>query len=160
MSDSEEEYGPICATWGSQTPTTTESNQPTDAWKTLLDPNIKVGPNDLGSGNLHRQGRNFKPIDEEYILAQRNKVQIPKKKMKQIIKQSSVNDNSTPPPQKKKSNSTPTSQKSPKSKHAHIPEFTTLRPPQQNSVWSSTNLVETPFWEPKPVGQLIYYKNP
>lgn len=157
MSDSEEEYGPICATWGAQAPATTD---PTDAWKTLIDPNVQVGPNELGSGNLHRRGHNFKPIDEEIILAQRNKVQISKKKMKEAIKQSgaALGLPTSPPPQhhKKKSNSTSTrttTTTTTNRKHvADIPTLSTLRPPpQKNSLWSTSNLVETPFWEAQKV---------
>lgn len=148
MSDSDEEYGPICSTWGTQAPAAQSNDDNTDAWKTLIDPNVKVGPNDLGSGNLHRQGRNFKPIDEELILAQRNKVQISKKK----TKKSSSTTTSSPSSTKKKSISTPTNKHKPKEFNNNIPQFTTLRPPpppQQNSAWSSSNLVETPFWEKK-----------
>ncbi|KAI9478606.1 MAG: hypothetical protein EXX96DRAFT_571535 [Benjaminiella poitrasii] len=86
MSDSDDEYGPLAATWGSQTPVANDSSDNVDAWKTLIDPDAEVGPNDLGSGNLHRRGHNYKPIGEELILAQRLKIQVPKKKMQEAIR--------------------------------------------------------------------------
>jgi hypothetical protein len=139
MSDSEEEYGPVCATWGSQAPDT-ENNNSTDAWKTLQDPSVKLGPNEVGSGNLHRKGHNFKPVDEGLILAHRNGIQVamnPKKKKKPTAKKT------TPEPTKKKSSSTTTN-------NIHL--LATIRPPpSKHSIWSSSNLVETPFWEAQKV---------
>ncbi|GAA5800084.1 hypothetical protein HPULCUR_005506 [Helicostylum pulchrum] len=78
MSDSEDEYGPIDSSWGLQTSNPTTPNE-SKGWDSLIDPNIKVGPNGLGAGDLHRKGRNFKPIEEEYILAQRLNKPLPKK---------------------------------------------------------------------------------
>ncbi|KAG1467698.1 hypothetical protein G6F56_004262 [Rhizopus delemar] len=60
------------------------SNWSTDSWHTLTDPDFKLGPNDLGSGQLHRRGKNFIPISEEHVLANRlgSKKKLPKKESK------------------------------------------------------------------------------
>ncbi|KAI9314041.1 hypothetical protein BX666DRAFT_1969666 [Dichotomocladium elegans] len=47
------------------------------AWHTLIDHNFKDRNDGLGSGNLHRAGTNFKPVDEEAILRQRYKLPNP-----------------------------------------------------------------------------------
>ena len=84
---SDDEYAPIVATaWGDQaaTPTTTENNENKDSgpksWNDLVDPTFKVQANGLGGGNLHRKGRNYKPVDEQTILNQRYKIPNPPKK--------------------------------------------------------------------------------
>ncbi|KAI8984072.1 hypothetical protein BDF20DRAFT_833608 [Mycotypha africana] len=86
MSDSDEEYGPLPTTWGSQAPTSPAKESGNDpspkGWDSLLDPDFNVGPKGLGSGNLHRKGRNFIPVDEDVILAQRLNKPLPKKSKK------------------------------------------------------------------------------
>jgi hypothetical protein len=179
--DSDDEYGPITATtWGSQVPSTAaSSNTPSDGkadtagWESLLDPNIKTGPNDLGSGNLHRRGANFKPIDEELILARRLNIQIPKKKMQEAIRQT---EKSLGLPEDKSTRKGNSKKKKPASAAASSPERfshkplrnnsappprktlehvpSTIRPPppsSSNSKWLQSNLVDTPFWEKKEV---------
>ncbi|KAI7900076.1 uncharacterized protein BX663DRAFT_518494 [Cokeromyces recurvatus] len=169
MSDSDDEYGPITATWGSQTPVANSDN--IDAWKKLVDPDVKIGPNDLGSGNLHRRGHNYKPIDEEIILAQRLKVQIPKKKMQEAIQKAETNlglpksfnkgqkkTNKTNNP--KASNTTDRFSTSTKNsnpiKHNQIARSTSSngsspstlqRSLKNDSNWANSDLVEVPFWE-------------
>ncbi|KAI9319908.1 hypothetical protein BX666DRAFT_1917291 [Dichotomocladium elegans] len=72
--NSDDEYGPIASTWGDQT-----ANVPSDVreidviagWRSLSDPNAKIGASGLGSGGLHRKGKNYKPVDEELILKHR-----------------------------------------------------------------------------------------
>ncbi|RCH81630.1 hypothetical protein CU098_000383, partial [Rhizopus stolonifer] len=143
MSDSEEEYGPLASTWGDQA-----KESPPKGWDALLDPNIKIGPNDLGSGNLHRKGKNFKPIDEELILAQRKHIQVPKKKMQEAIRKT---EQALGLPESTRSNGT---KKKPMNKKSTLPKqtksavFSTLRaPPPNPSNWSQSVLVDTPFWE-------------
>ncbi|ORY97856.1 hypothetical protein BCR43DRAFT_490474 [Syncephalastrum racemosum] len=46
----------------------------TIGWADLVDPNFQIKANGLGSGNLHRKGANYVPVDESYILQQRNKL--------------------------------------------------------------------------------------
>ena len=85
MSDSysDDDYEPIAVTsWGDQTRKEVEppgakkeeekeeDNIKSD-WSTLLDPNAKVSETGLGSGGLHRQGKNYRPVDETLILQQR-----------------------------------------------------------------------------------------
>ena len=90
---SDDEYAPIVATaWGDQAATTTatENNENKDnvpkSWNDLVDPTFKVQANGLGGGNLHRQGRNYKPVDEQFILNQRHRIpNPPKKKVKKQL---------------------------------------------------------------------------
>ncbi|KAI7848472.1 hypothetical protein BDC45DRAFT_574830 [Circinella umbellata] len=83
-SESDDDYEPIAVTsWGDQTkkepePTVTkqeeekeEKNNVKNNWSALLDPNAKVSETGLGSGGLHRQGKNYQPVDETLILQQR-----------------------------------------------------------------------------------------
>ncbi|RUS13294.1 hypothetical protein BC937DRAFT_95544 [Endogone sp. FLAS-F59071] len=53
-----------------------EWNQPVvDGWgqSRATTDNAKVRPDDVGSGNLHRQGRNYKPVNVEIVLQCRDK---------------------------------------------------------------------------------------
>ncbi|CAO0790889.1 unnamed protein product [Mucor circinelloides] len=166
MSDcSDDEYGPITASWGTQAPV--EPAKPT-GWDSLIDPNVKVGPNDVGSGNLHRRGTNYKPINEELILAHRKNIQVPKKKMLEAIRQTEMTlglPESKEKPRKgkpkKKATGKPTPDKlshtrpyAPTTNYVSAPPPpSTTRPPPppstNGSSWSNTNLVDTPFWEKK-----------
>jgi hypothetical protein len=172
-SDSDAEYGPLTATWGSQaSPVATSTHSDTikaetAGWDSLIDPNIKTGPNDLGSGNLHRRGANFKPIDEELILAQRLNIQIPKKKMLDAIRQTEKNlglpeDKNTRKGKSKKKKATAATSSPDRFLHRNNsapppkkePVPSTIRPPppaSSNSNWLQSNLVDTPFWEKKEV---------
>ncbi|KAI7884905.1 hypothetical protein K492DRAFT_234469 [Lichtheimia hyalospora FSU 10163] len=79
--NSDDEYGPIVGAWGDQKGSTDAENDTVlSGWHALADPNAKIGPKGLGSGGLHRQGKNYKPIEEEAILLQRKKIQVPGKK--------------------------------------------------------------------------------
>ncbi|KAI8367045.1 hypothetical protein BD560DRAFT_447735 [Blakeslea trispora] len=163
MSDSEEEYRPLAATWGDQAPTTAQQD-----WNSLLDPTIKAGPNNLGNGNLHRKGKNYKPIDEEYILAHRKNIQVPKKEMKEAIRkteealglpESKRTTNTKKKPGNSRKNSTVPHASQPSQKTALSPkrskplELMTIRSPPLNDEvglkWSQAALVDTPFWEQK-----------
>ncbi|KAI9498523.1 hypothetical protein BDB00DRAFT_452373 [Zychaea mexicana] len=87
---SDEEYAPITASaWGDQsatastTPDNDEEASGPASWGDLVDPNFKLGANGLGGGNLHRKGKNYKPVDEQYILNQRLKIPNPSQKKRQ-----------------------------------------------------------------------------
>ncbi|KAK4521514.1 protein transport protein gos1 [Mucor velutinosus] len=175
MSDSsDEEYGPITASWGTQVPV--EEPAKSEGWDSLIDPNVKVGPNDVGSGNLHRRGTNYKPINEEIILARRKNIQVPKEKMLEAIRETELSlglPESKEKPRKGKPKKKPTGKpkKKPTGKPAPAkcsntrpytpttnyvsapPPPSTTRPPPppstNGSSWSNTNLVDTPFWEKK-----------
>lgn len=170
MSDSDEEYGPITTSWGTQAPV--EPAKP-EGWDSLIDPSVKVGPNDVGSGNLHRRGTNFKPINEELILAQRKNIQVPKKKMLEAIRATEMTlglPETKEKPRKakpKKKSGKPTLDKfshskphAPTTNYIPLPPSTTRPPPSttrppppatdgNSSSWLNTNLVDTPFWEKK-----------
>lgn len=182
-SDSEDsEYGPLEATWGTQTPATTSNNDNDDqpkGWDSLLDPTVKL-KGDLGDGQLHRKGKNFKPINEDYILAQRLNKPVPKKKMQAAIRETesklelpiSKEKLSTSSRNKKKTSFAPsstftdsTSRKfstssrmsftnNHKPQHVEVPS--TTRAPLASSggdgsSWLKSSLVETPFWKQKKV---------
>lgn len=129
MSDSDDEYGPLESSWGSQKKATEEPG-----WDSLIDTSIKLGPHGLGAGNLHRRGKNFKPIGEELILAQRlNKPTSKKKK----------SDSTTTTMNKPQRKFTPPSNQ----KKSSLPPPTTIRTPvSTNSNWSQASLVDVPFW--------------
>ncbi|KAI8067049.1 hypothetical protein BC940DRAFT_301182 [Gongronella butleri] len=74
----DEEYAPLTMTgWGQQAQAVVEEdNDPVDpdnikGWSSLADPNKKLAPGQLGSGGLHRKGKNYIPVDESTILRQR-----------------------------------------------------------------------------------------
>lgn len=164
MSDSEEEYGPIDTSWGSQKQAIKEPG-----WDSLVDPNIKAGPNNLGAGNLHRRGKNFKPISEDLILAQRLNKPVGKKKMQEAIRETEVNlglpkgernrkkslDNA---PRKFSQRSTPTSKfKS----NVQVPSTTRIpiasTESGSGSNWLQSSLVDVPFWGKAAVIAFFYY---
>ncbi|KAG1154123.1 hypothetical protein G6F36_014507 [Rhizopus arrhizus] len=130
MSDSDDEYGPITSTWGSQSNT----SDPLVSWHSLADPNAKTGPNGLGSGNLHRRGKNFVPISEEQILAQR-------------LNQGSTKKKLVPKETPKKTNSTKKTGTFTKKIKSPAISSRPLLKNQVNNSWNSQTLVETPFWE-------------
>ncbi|KAG1178692.1 hypothetical protein G6F70_001600 [Rhizopus microsporus] len=147
--ESDEEYAPLqIAGWGTQKINkegTTEVSVSMDGWASLIDPTVQIKSNGIGTGQLHRQGRNFKPIDEQLILDQRLGKPLPKgglngeKKKKK--KKKSKSGQSPPPPQQQQQQS-----RAPKPlKFAP----NRGRPPIQpgSSAWATDKLVETPFWE-------------
>jgi hypothetical protein len=156
MSDSEDEYGPLQATWGSQT---AESA----GWDSLKDPNAKPTQKGLGTGQLHRKGRNFKPIDEEVIISQRLQKNSSKKKGSNSRSFSQDNTSTTSTQNRRKTSlpSTSSPQKQQRAKNKQ-PSFSTptspptrpssslagriSRPAKSNNAWSRP-LVDTPFWE-------------
>jgi hypothetical protein len=90
--EDEEWNAPITASWG--VPSTEQDEETSNGgstdvagWHQLTDPNAKLRADGVGAGNLHRQGKNFKPVDEQMILNQRLGKPLPKKagsKAKQI----------------------------------------------------------------------------
>ncbi|KAI8994798.1 hypothetical protein BDB01DRAFT_831744 [Pilobolus umbonatus] len=164
MSDSEDEYGPLATAWGSQlekkadsTPSSelSEDVEGKPSWNSLLDPTIKLGDNGIGSGNLHRRGKNFKPVDEKVILDQRLKVNSKKSKVKDADEPRHSYKSTQPHKsldKRKKTfteghhnvRSTTTSTKQ--------PVMSTLRAPpapSSDNMWSKQTLATTPFWMDK-----------
>ncbi|RCI00449.1 hypothetical protein CU097_006863 [Rhizopus azygosporus] len=138
MTDNEDDYGPVISAWGSQT-----TNDPTALWHTLADPDAKPGPKGIGSGNLHRRGKNYIPISEEQILAHRLHQGATKKKL-------TPNEPKIPKKKKENTNCSPKKplQAAPKPKSLETtPSFTTLRPIKNEESNRWKQLVETPFWE-------------
>ncbi|KAI9269397.1 hypothetical protein BY458DRAFT_586892 [Sporodiniella umbellata] len=133
MSDSDDEYGPLATAWGTQVAETF-----TNSWHTLADPNIKTGANGLGSGQLHRQGKNYVPVSEEDILSYRLNQGTTKKKLGQKEL-----------PQNKKSPRKATNKPPVKQAGTTAQPFVSRPPPknQEKNNWNSSALVEIPFWE-------------
>ncbi|CAJ0637967.1 3940_t:CDS:2 [Entrophospora sp. SA101] len=50
------------------------------SWHSFANPNIKERDDGLGSGQLHRHGRNYIPVDEETLFEIQNKKNVGKKK--------------------------------------------------------------------------------
>ncbi|KAG0172300.1 hypothetical protein DFQ28_008322 [Apophysomyces sp. BC1034] len=155
--DNDDDYAPIVATtWGNQNANNNEQSDDVSAWRTLADPDAKVGPGGLGSGNLHRRGRNFIPVNEEIIIEQRTKGQVSKEKMNQALKTASktmgVHITSKHTVKYKKVPKPAFSQKHTYTRThpvKHEPpknQLTTLRPPPANNAWGQA-LSEVPFWE-------------
>ncbi|KAG2237515.1 hypothetical protein INT48_005551, partial [Thamnidium elegans] len=154
MSDSEDDYGPIDTSWGLQTSNPTTPNE-SKGWDSLVDPNIKIGPNGLGSGDLHRKGRNFKPIEEEYILAQRLNKPPPKKTLsKTTNKRDTAGRRDVKHKKKPEGNGSRHIQQSNPLSTIRVPKPTT----EENgaSKWLQSSLVDEPFWEKKKVYDIFF----
>lgn len=149
--ESDDEYAPLqISGWGTQQTQegTTEVTVSMEGWSSLVDPTVKMKAGGIGSGQLHRKGKNFKPVDEQLILDRRLGKPLPKgglngeakKKKKKKGKGGAPPQSKMPPPPPKPSKTMP-------------PTFNRNRPPIKPgaSAWSSNALVETPFWE-KPNG--------
>ncbi|KAI7900855.1 uncharacterized protein BX663DRAFT_516735 [Cokeromyces recurvatus] len=138
----DDDYAPIEATaWGSQTvgnDGATNVSLTVSGWEALIDPNIKIKENGVGSGQLHRKGNNYIPIDEEAIINRRLGKPVPK---------GGLSSN------KKKSRG----RKSKPSSGASTPrKSSTLVPPSSSAYrsremiatgpWATSELASTPFW--------------
>ncbi|KAG0164206.1 hypothetical protein DFQ28_005234 [Apophysomyces sp. BC1034] len=144
-SGSEDEYGQIpMSSWGGQTQSASK-DEGMD-WKCLIDPSVKMKAGGIGAGQLHRSGANYKPVNEDFILAQRMKT-APKKPSKPMP----VVDTSAKKKKKKKKKATTIHQAK-----VHIPAVRpqrhapTTTPTQVNnaiSFWGSGQLTSTPFWQ-------------
>ncbi|CEJ02733.1 hypothetical protein RMCBS344292_16728 [Rhizopus microsporus] len=149
--ESDEECAPLqIAGWGTQKINkegTTEVSVSMDGWASLIDPTVQIKSNGIGTGQLHRQGRNFKPVDEQLILDQRLGKPLPKgglngekKKKKKKSKSGQLPPPPPPPPQQQQQSRAPKPLKIAPNRG---------RPPIQpgSSAWATDKLVETPFWE-------------
>ncbi|ORZ01615.1 hypothetical protein BCR43DRAFT_512470 [Syncephalastrum racemosum] len=166
-SDDEDEIELPMTSWGSQTPNQTQAKEQSTRdqiadWKSLIDPNAKI-TSGLGSGNLHRQGRNYKPVDEDYILAQRKKQPLPKKTSKPKTEKKKVrfDTNTNSSTTSKWDAPSKFSRAKPSKKDPTLSAATAAAPPApspsparpstarvpQKSVWATAALVEEPFWE-------------
>ncbi|KAI7908118.1 uncharacterized protein BX663DRAFT_493043 [Cokeromyces recurvatus] len=107
------------------------------AWSDLIDPEYKLKSDGIGSGNLHRKGRNYKPVSEDIILNHRQhnapirRSRVAIKEHKRLIKPSSnayisstINTRDT-----------------------HIRSSINLENEFSNSRWGAQPLTSTPFWE-------------
>ncbi|KAI9018560.1 hypothetical protein CLU79DRAFT_720754 [Phycomyces nitens] len=97
LHDSPDDYGPLANTWGSQ-------SRPLADWGALIDPDSTPKSRGIGSGNLHRKGPNFIPVDEKVILNQRlNKGAVAKSNTssKKAVPKSKEDNNRQPKSQKK-----------------------------------------------------------
>lgn len=83
---SDDEAPPLqISSWGNQTMNSSAPADPLSGWHSLVDPNFKVKPGGLGSGNLHRKGSHYIPVPESVILQQRtNGGALPKKSKKKV----------------------------------------------------------------------------
>ncbi|KAL0076749.1 hypothetical protein J3Q64DRAFT_1770551 [Phycomyces blakesleeanus] len=118
-------------------------------WNSLMDPNVKIKASGIGSGNLHRKGANFKPVDEQMILNQRlgKGGPMPKSASSRGGKKKRGGfsaGTSRPTPKPFSSKYKPYTPAPP----SNVPS-TTRRPPpgSQNTAWGSGTLADTPFWE-------------
>ncbi|KAF0415731.1 ribonucleoside-diphosphate reductase large chain [Gigaspora margarita] len=64
-----------------------------NAWHSIADPNAAERDDGIGTGQLHRKGRNYRPVDEATVLAIQQKGKSSTKKPKKLFE-----DNSTPLP--------------------------------------------------------------
>ena len=155
--ESEDDIPLAMSSWGEQTTTkegTTEYNVSAEGWAALIDPNFKVGPGGVGSGNLHRRGGNYKPVDEEHILNHRLKKGGPMpgtgKKKKRSRGGKSKSASSTPPSSRGGRgrgrggfpSSSSSSSRSPISAPSRYG-----REPLSNNAWGAQQLTDKPFWE-------------
>ncbi|RCI03804.1 hypothetical protein CU098_009552 [Rhizopus stolonifer] len=121
-------------------------------WDSLIDHSTKVKAGGIGNGDLHRRGANFKPVSEDFILAQRLKKPIPsalggkkpKKKSKKKPKDTTPFSNTT--------RATAPIVRHSNADRPYVP--ITHKPMAQraapiNSVWGMANLSSEPFWEQK-----------
>ncbi|SAM02379.1 hypothetical protein [Absidia glauca] len=151
--ETDDEYAPVqMGAWGAQ-PSGADPNsiqmpdwndRPTDGtpsltftsadWGKLCDPNVVVKAG-IGSGNLHRKGANYRPVDEQMIVNQRLKIGPPIPSGKKKKKGS-----------KKKGGPPPAFHPSIAHRPKGNPVPSSRRPPIAQSVWGS-GLAETPFWE-------------
>lgn len=141
---SDDEYAPIeASSWGNQTITpegTTNVEVSLSGWQSLVDPNIKVKAGGVGSGQLHRRGGNFIPVDEQSIIDRRLGKPVPKapgSKKKRGGKPKSRGAIRPPPTRRP----IPSSMVPPSSSHYRGREVIATGP------WASSELSSQPFWE-------------
>ncbi|CAO3626826.1 unnamed protein product [Cunninghamella blakesleeana] len=161
-SDEEDnEYGEVqMSSWGAQQPQTATFDVPINNWHKLMDPTVKVKAGALGSGGLHCKGKNYKPVDEEEILAQRLKgtpISGGKKKSRGKKKSGSAPVSGRPTPSIPKG-----PKKSKRGPPARPPSSSSVRSriPLSDSVWGNSELASTPFWERAGAGASRYATKP
>ncbi|KAI9257356.1 hypothetical protein BDA99DRAFT_573639 [Phascolomyces articulosus] len=148
ISDNESEYedddayAPLSmTTWGSQEQQKQQQQVPTNQqvshdWNSLVDPNYSIKPGGIGSGQLHRQGSNYKPLSETAIVNKRLSKPIPGSgtssgRLQSLTSMSMIKKK----PKKRKKRERVVSMPV----HA-LPEMTV-------NGWGSGQLTSTPFWE-------------
>ncbi|CAO3642803.1 unnamed protein product [Mucor hiemalis] len=145
---SDDEYAPLeLSSWGAQA-VTTESGQTQvtvsmDGWQSLIDPSVKLKAGGVGSGQLHRKGGNFKPLDEAYIIQQRLGKPIPKAVSGGGKKKRGGKSKGGPPPPSRKPLVPPSSSAY---RGNIVPRGRPISAPG-NNVWGAAELASTPFWE-------------
>ncbi|KAI9251210.1 hypothetical protein BY458DRAFT_524117 [Sporodiniella umbellata] len=156
--ESDEEYAELTMSgWGTQTNSngTTEVTVSVQGWESLIDPSVQVKGNGVGSGQLHRKGKNFNPVDEQLILDRRLGKPLPKGGLNGATKKKKKgksNSGYAPPSSNHHPRFTAPAKTTP-AKTAPPPSHNRGRPPiaPGASPWATSSLVETPFWE-KPNG--------
>ncbi|CAO0789979.1 unnamed protein product [Mucor circinelloides] len=143
----DDEYEPIEATaWGSQSIAadgSTNVSLSMSGWQSLIDPNIKTKAGGIGSGQLHRRGANYQPVDEQAIIDRRLGKPIPKGGLGGSKKKKSRKPKAggAPPPAAAPRRPVPNSMTPPSSSAYRGREAITTGP------WGSAQLSSTPFWE-------------
>ncbi|KAI9286543.1 hypothetical protein BC943DRAFT_320914 [Umbelopsis sp. AD052] len=190
--EDEEWSAPITAAWG--VPSSEQESEPVEqhdgsgdvnGWHQIADPNAKLRADGVGAGNLHRQGNNFKPVDESYIVNQRLGKAVPKKAQAKPL---SVHTKATPKVSiRSVSGSKPphvisapeagkkAAKKARQAALAHAAEraravemaASKQRPPskvedvQVQSTWAAgASLVTTPFWEQSSSMSSVHARQP
>jgi hypothetical protein len=142
---SDDEYAPIEATsWGNQTITpegTTNVEVSLSGWQSLIDPNIKVKAGGIGSGQLHRKGGNFIPVDEQSIIDRRLGKPVPKALGSKKKRGGKPKPKSAALPPRPPRRPVPSSMVPPSSSHYRGREVIASGP------WASAELSSKPFWE-------------
>lgn len=141
--EEEEDDAPLqISSWGTQTIDThgtTNVSIPASSWASLIDPNFKVQANGIGSGQLHRKGGHYKPVDEQLIIDRRLGKPLPKGGLGGSKKKrgggKSKKSGGPPPPRR-----APLVPPSSSASRAN-------RPAISQGAWATSNLASTPFWE-------------
>ncbi|KAI9251169.1 hypothetical protein EDC94DRAFT_295888 [Helicostylum pulchrum] len=143
---SDDEYEPVnVASWGNQTVTDEGTTQIDIGWGSLVDPNVKVKAGGVGSGQLHRRGGNFKPLDEQFIINQRLGKPIPKA-LSGGKKKGGKRPKGPPPARRPPPSSSSSSSSSMRPPSSSMYRSRAPVAPGQGP-WGSGELASTPFWE-------------
>lgn len=170
--DDDDDYTTLSITSWDQCSAKPKSTTAARGWGDLVDPNFQIKANGLGSGNLHRKGVNYVPVDESYILQQRSK-QPNSKAVKKSLKakespavaqaQASANGIQPSPPKAKKkakaakkvkpvipsasyqSNTTTTTTTTTTTKLTN--DFANRVDVPADSRWNADQLASVPFWQ-------------
>ncbi|KAI9483430.1 MAG: hypothetical protein EXX96DRAFT_648169 [Benjaminiella poitrasii] len=110
-------------------------------WDDLVDPSFKLKGGGIGSGNLHRRGRNYKPVSEATILNQRQQ-NMPTKKQK-TVKPVFRSYRRTIRP----TSSTHFSPGTTTNRFTYSNPSNSIEGELSNSCWNARSLTSVPFWE-------------